>query len=422
MCEATRSPRLLDSKAHHLEWTMASETIDLKEGDRQQITTRSTAAKRPRLLYIDNLRIVLITSVIFYHAAIVYGASGVFPYREGRADELTLMLFTLVMVVFGSFGLGFFYMIAGYFTPGSCDRKGTAPFFWDRLLRLGIPLVIYILIIDPLITYAVRVIAGSMRLSFSSYLPLHFSSYGALGVGPMWFVEVLLILTILYVLWRTLFKYLPLALLQEGELPGNLTITAFAVALGIATFIWRIWYPEGAYFRSLGLPMASMPQYITLFAVGIIAYRRNWLASLSDSRAKFWFWVAVVLVFVILPILFVFTGALEGNTQPLLGGLHWQSLARCLWEQLLTVAMIIVLTVWFRRRFNHQGRIARSMSASAYAVYFIHAPVLVATALLFRDVLLHPLLKFTVVGPLSVALCFLFGHYFRKLPLVRKIF
>lgn len=402
---------------------MTSETIHaLKDVEGQQLAERSKAVKRPRLLYIDNLRIVLITAVIFYHAAIVYGASGVFPYREGRADELTLILFTLVMVVFGSFGLGFFYMIAGYFTPGSCDRKGTGPFFRDRLIRLGIPLLIYILLIDPLIAYAVRVVTGGMRLSYLSYLSLHFGNYDTLGVGPMWFVEVLLICTILYVLWRTLFNYLPLAPLQEDEIPGNLAITGFAVALGIATFIWRIWYTEGSYFRSLGLPLASMPQYIILFAVGIIAFRRNWLASLSDSRGKLWFWVATALVMVILPILFVFTGALEGNTQPLLGGFHWQSLARCLWEQLLTVAMIIVLTVWFRRRFNHQGLIARSMSASAYAVYFIHAPVLVAAALLFRDVSLHPLIKFAVVGPLSVALCFLIGHYFRILPLVRKIF
>jgi hypothetical protein len=402
---------------------MTSETIDLKDVEGQQLAERSKVAKRPRLLYIDNLRIVLITAVIFYHAAIVYGASGVFPYREGRADELTLMLFTLVMVVFGSFGLGLFYMIAGYFTPGSCDRKGTSPFFRDRLIRLGIPLLIYILIIDPLIAYAVRVVTGGMRLSFSSYLSLHFSNYGTLGVGPMWFVEVLLIFTLLYVLWRYISRYLPTdQFLQEGDMPGNLAIVGFAVALGVATFIWRIWLPEGSYFRLLGLPMASMPQYIALFTVGIVAYRRNWLATLSDSRAKLWFWVAVFLVFVVFPLMLVFTGALEGNTQPLLGGLHWQSLVRSLWEQLLAVAMVIVLTIWFRRRFNHQGRIARSMSASAYAVYFIHAPVLVAMGLLFRDVSLHPLIKFAVVGPLSVTLCFLIGHYFRKLPLVRGIF
>ena len=44
---------------------MTSETIDLQDVEGQQLAERSKAAKRPRLLYIDNLRIVLITAVIF---------------------------------------------------------------------------------------------------------------------------------------------------------------------------------------------------------------------------------------------------------------------------------------------------------------------------------------------------------------------
>jgi glucan biosynthesis protein C len=34
-------------------------------------------------------------------------------------------------------------LIAGYFTPGSHNRKGAGPFLRDRLVRLGIPLLIY---------------------------------------------------------------------------------------------------------------------------------------------------------------------------------------------------------------------------------------------------------------------------------------
>jgi surface polysaccharide O-acyltransferase-like enzyme len=83
--------------------------------------------------------------------------------------------------------------------------------------------------------------------------------------------------------------------------------------------------------------------------------------------------------------------------------------------------MVIVLLIWFRRRFNQQGKVARGMSSSTYAVYFIHAPILVATGLLFRDVSLHPLIKFALIGPLSVGLCFLIGYYLRKLPLVRRV-
>jgi len=393
--------------------------VERLDGSMPSAETGTTA--KPRLLYIDNLRTVLITGVIFYHAAIVYGAPGIFPYREGREDELTAIVFALLLAIFAAFGLGLFYMIAGTFTPGACDRKGTGSFLVDRLIRLGIPLIIYILIIDPLIIYVIRVVIFGFGGSFFEFLPRHFANYNSLGVGPMWFVEVLLIFTLLYVLWRVVAKVLPPVEHREGEMPSDLAIALFALLLGVITFIWRIWLPEGSYFSLLNFPLASLPQYFFLFVTGIIAYRRNWLASLSDDRFKLWFWMAIVLVFVVFPPLLVLGGALEGNFDPFLGGFHWQSLARSIWEQFFCMAMIIILLIWFRKRFNQQGKVARGMSSSAYAVYFIHAPVLVATGLLFRGVSLHPRIKFVLVGPLSVGLCFLIGFYLRKLPLVRRV-
>jgi glucan biosynthesis protein C len=54
-------------------------------------------------------------------------------------------------------------------------------------------------------------------------------------------------------------------------------------------------------------------------------------------------------------------------------------------------------------------------------VYFIHAPVLVFLALALRNVSLHPLIKWALVTPVAVSLCFVIAHFFRRLPLVRRI-
>jgi hypothetical protein len=87
---------------------------------------------------------------------------------------------------------------------------------------------------------------------------------------------------------------------------------------------------------------------------------------------------------VVLPLVFIFGGALEGSTEPFLGGLNWQSLALSLWEQFLCMAMVVGLLVIFRERLNFQGRLAKEMSASAYTVFLIHAPVIVILALALR--------------------------------------
>ena len=193
------------------------------------------------------------------------------------------------------------------------------------------------------------------------------------------------------------------------------------LVLGVVTFIVRIWFPIGSIFQPLGLPLFFFPQYIALFVVGIIAYRRNWLLGIPDAMGKLWLGIAIFSIVVLLPIVFVLRGALEGNTEPYAGGVHWQSFAYAVWEQLVGVGMILALLVWFRRKFNHQGPLAKAVSDSSYAVYLIHAPVVVYLALALRGIKLYPLLKFALVSPVAVVLCFLLAYLLRKLLLVGSI-
>jgi glucan biosynthesis protein C len=124
---------------------------------------------------------------------------------------------------------------------------------------------------------------------------------------------------------------------------------------------------------------------------------------------------------VLLPILWAVAGVFEGDIAPLLGGIHWQSLVFSVWQQFLCMGMVIGLLVLFREQLNHQGKLARAMSASAYTVYIIHAPVLVFLGLAFRSFETLSLVKFAVVSPIAVVLCFLLAGLVRKLPLARDI-
>jgi glucans biosynthesis protein C len=90
-------------------------------------------------------------------------------------------------------GMGFFFLLAGYFTPGSYDRKGSKSFLLDRLIRLGIPLLIYDLLIDPLVVYIASGLHGSYWSFYSNYL-LH---ERGIANGPVWFIAVLLLFSLI---------------------------------------------------------------------------------------------------------------------------------------------------------------------------------------------------------------------------------
>jgi surface polysaccharide O-acyltransferase-like enzyme len=397
------------------------------------------ANKKPRLLYVDNLRTLLIIMVILWHMAVTYGAPGFWPYQESQPDELTALVFTLFSAINGPYVLGFFFMIAGYFTPGAFDRKGSGKFFKERFIRLGIPLLIYVFLIDPLIYYAIRVSEWGFGESFLQIWGVngafwrfwreHISSYSQFGpgVGPMWFIELMLIFIVVYGLGRVLIGYVKdssgnVDLPRSIGVPSNFAIGIFAFTLGVIIFFMRIWLPINSYFKPLGLPLAYVPQYIALFFVGVIAYRGDWFQRISVATGKLWLWIVLLLILVLFPIIFALGGALEGNTDAYAGGLTWQSFAYSTWEEFICVGMIIVLLVWFREKFNRQSALAKAMLDSTFTVYFIHAPVLVFLALALKDVDLYPLLKWVLVSPVAIFLCFVIAYLLKRLPLLRRIF
>lgn len=158
-----------------------------------------------------------------------------------------------------------------------------------------------------------------------------------------------------------------------------------------------------------------------MFIIGIAAYRRNWLVRISSAQGKFWLCIALVLILAGFPTLFVLGGALQGDVSAFIGGFHWQCLAYAVWEQFTGVALIIALLHVFRKRFNRQTSVGKAMSASAYTVYIIHAPVIVLVALALRHLSLYLPLKLALAVLLAVPLCFALGNVIRKLPLAKRI-
>lgn len=376
--------------------------------------------ERARLFFIDNLRILLISLVIMLHVSVTYGGEGSWYYKEGQADMITSIVLTVHNAISQSFFMGFLFMISGYFTAVSYDRKGPRRFLRDRLLRLGIPLLCYDFFIEPLLVYLlIKVDVIKFEGSFGKFLAGYYSEFH-IGTGPLWFVEALLIFAVIYVLWRVLVRSTVSPGQSDSKIPGCITISIFALVLGIVSFTVRIWLPMGWAFGPLNLQFPFFTQYIGLFIVGILAYRHNWFMRIPNAIGKFWSSIAIIFIVILFPALFVLGGAPD-DISLFMGGVHWQCFAYAVWEQFVGVAMIISLLVLFRNRFNRQRKAAKAMSASSYTAYIVHAPVLVLLTLAIRNITLYPLLKFALAGPIAILLCFALGNFIRQLPLARRI-
>jgi len=244
-------------------------------------------APRPRFFFIDNLRVFLIILVILVHLAITYGSpTGLWYIHEGIVDLPLGFVYVVFLAVCQAFFMGLLFLLAGYFTPPSYDRKGAGIFLADRALRLGIPIFIFIALIDPLMMYALDGFKTPL-LNFILSDP-----FVGLGFGPLWFIEALLFFVIAYVVWRAV-KPNPT---KARGIPGNRSILLFGLLLGAASFAVRLVFPIGYTLTIPNFQIPFFPQYIALLIVGLMAYRGNWIQSMPKSTGQLWGKIALGLL------------------------------------------------------------------------------------------------------------------------------
>lgn len=193
-----------------------------------------------------------------------------------------------------------------------------------------------------------------------------------------------------------------------------------AILLGLGAFGVRIVLPFGWNFELLNLQFPFFVQYIALFVVGLIAYRRNWLQYLPNNTGRVWLGIGFLLIFLFWPLV-LGGGALDHGLDPFRGGMRWQALAYALWESFLGLGICLGLIYAFRRYGNRQRKLASFLSRNAYTAYLIHEVVIIAIAYAVRDVALYPLLKWAVVALVAVPLCFALSSPIRKLPYADRV-
>jgi peptidoglycan/LPS O-acetylase OafA/YrhL len=348
-----------------------------------------------RLFYLDNLRVAVIILVIAHHVGQAYGPTGGWwPIQEATRSPILGPFFT----VNRSFFMSLFFMISGYFTVMSYRSKGARAFLKDRALRLGIPALVFGLIMIPMTLFVFAPENGPRP----SILPI--------DVGHLWFLEHLLVFSAGYVLWQTLRGKRAAPQPVQGNTPGYLTILAFALALAVVTGIVRIWFPIDKWVFLLGfirVAFADVPRDLSFFIIGVLAYDRGWFQKFPTRDGYIWLTVGMVLALY----WYAHQLGIEG-LMPASGLIA--DLIRLVWEMLLCFGFCIGLTVLFREKFNFQGDIGKIMTQSQYGAYIFHVMLVLVFQFLVISLDLSPFVKFVLVTLASIPATFLFSNWVRK--------
>lgn len=378
-----------------------------------------------RMAYVDMVKFVLTILVIMVHAAVTYGGAGDWTYMDnGRSDMMTQALLSIFVIYSQSFFMSLFFFFAGYFTPASFERKGIAKFWKDRLVHLGIPMLLYTFVLSRIPNYLNAVDNYGVKASFWQY-SLNTFIREADG-GPTWFLFALLLFSLAYTLVMVIKSRLStksVVTQQLKKVPGTLALVITATGMGLAMFLVGQFMPIAQSVAALGtfnLIIGFFPFYIVFYVAGILAYRNNWMAIFSSENLKVWKWVSIFLV-VFMPMFIISTGALETGLDPYTAGFSWKSGVMCLWLAFSCVSFSLTLTAWMHKKIQENSRLTDFISTNTYAVYIIHPVILVAITALIRGFAIHPLGKFLLASAVSTLVCYLAANLLRKIKVLRII-
>jgi glucans biosynthesis protein C len=361
-----------------------------------------------RLHALDALRAFALFLGIYFHASLSY-LPGVEEWVV--TDTSTSGAIWIVSGFSHLFRMSLFFFIAGYFARLLYHRRGFAGFVRDRAKRIGLPLLMFLPVMIPLLGLIWLWGAAQSGKAIADPPPLSVRNF---PLTHLWFLYYLLLLYIAALAGRQLI----VGLLDRSErirrsldrallvlLQRRVAPFVFALPLAIVALAVPEWNP------ATGIPTPDkslVPQLIpiagfgTAFVVGWLCQRSmSTLTTIAErTTSSAWFTLPCFVITA------VFGFALGRGEVPA----PWLELAR------FGARLFTALTVWYWNLFlvgfalkhlSAASSLRRYLADSSYWLYIAHLPLVTALQVIAWQVHWHWSIELALILAISTALLLL---------------
>jgi len=339
-----------------------------------------------RLLFFDMVRNLAMLSVVLYHAVAAY--STITPHWS--THDGSSISADAIRHLFDVFMMPIFFFVAGYFAPPSLARQGTWRFLKGKFKRIGIPWLIAILIIIPLMQHVSLAKGGSgcSLLSFRQYWIGYLKIFGTFQIGlptpelmsqmHFWFLSLLLAFFIIFVLFQAVKKARSrFSTASPAKEPASnksilKALLAAAILSSLGYFIVLLMTPDMSWIV-VGLLFQFQPgsliTYISCFALGVYAYSRQWfMMDEFPHRLLIWIVIGVLLTAGFFGIgQDVFSHPSTSHKLP--PGLL---VAFSFTRTFLCLAFLVIFIAYASKYWNRASRFNQNLAANSYYIYLSH--------------------------------------------------
>ena len=373
-------------------------------------------AGRTRITWVDWLRVLAVFGVFLFHA--------VHPWDEFdwhiKAEEQGPGL-TLVQAFFATWGIAFFFQIAGAGAYLAMRWRSTGEFVRERVVRLLVPFAVVWVVLGPVQSYLEETFNGRYHGSFIASVPAFYSDvwHGMLELGG----PVPIPIDKTYHLWFLVFLFefailaIPFAKCVRGD-RGRRFVRAVGAAADRRGWVLVLGVPPALLNIAIhGAPgdaheWVEFAYYLTFFLAGYLAMSSERLRE--AIRRDVWLSIAVGATgFAVLGI----TGAPDffdryGAEAPYTSMAAWYFFGLYLQAWAWTMA---ALGIGMRlRRFG--APVPRRLSAAAMPFFLVHQPVILAVAFVVIPWKMGPAVEMPIVVAASFAITATLAYAVTRVP------
>lgn len=382
-------------------------------------------ASDDRIVFFDNIRYLMVLLVVVLHSACGYS-----NYTTWwTVNDTNSIFFDYLLLILDIFLMPTLFFISGYFALPSLQQKGKWLFIKSKMKRLGIPWLLGVVLLAPIINYIYLYSRGNSLKLWSLWSIFVNNLKGALSFHTgfitsslqfnhkyFWFISLLLFFFIVFAfLHDGKNRRLPgLFSSTQPKAPGVKSILRVLFLVSVLTalitfFIYGIFHetPNKDPWIIIGgliqFQASRIVLYISCFSVGIYAFSKKWFIN-GKKPGHFIFWIILSIGLMY----FQVKGLALLRTNFSIGlALSW-----VLMRTFLVFTVLLALISFGIKYWNSPSKINRQLAANSYNIYLLHMFFVVVVQLLLLEWLsISIFIKFGIVTLSTIILNYLASQY-----------
>ena len=318
--------------------------------------------------WMDNLRWVTVLLVLFYHVIYFYNNKGVFggiggfgPYPEVPQYQ------DIVMYILYPWFMPLLFILAGISARYALEKKSAGDWFKARTRKLLVPGTIGLFVFHWMTGYFNTAVGRGLDIFDGMPGVAKYALMAVSGTGPLWFVQLLWLLSIVLLLVRKLDSKD-----KFWNACGKLSIV-WIIMLGVL-----FWAGEQTLIKNPrpesadGLLNLYKPVfYLICFLLGYFVFSHGEVQQKIKQA-----WIPLLGCAVVAGTVLIVTTFGQDNTS----AIYMSSPLNCLYGWLACLALM----GWFQAKFDYTGKFAGYMTRTSYGLYIDHYLVVAAIGYMLK--------------------------------------